>query len=683
MKTNWPLLLSVCTFLAGTGGALRAQSADLLTDLVSYWPLDEIIGTKTPDKVNGYDLTVQNITALDLTPGQKGNGIRFDRTRAMIASRTNLPAEDLPVGKLPSYTIALWTKSLSTAPANQNSLCFFSEGNTTTDTPFNSLRTDNRVGANQQNASLLFAARPNAGGSAILARTAGLPLDGVDWHHIAFVQTDAGDGTATRKFYLDGVEDLGATGTGFPIKAIGEAYTMNATAIGGLRRSSSGSYITADIDEVAVWKRALTAVEVLDLKINGLPPIGPPPDPLLINSFSADFPRVTAGRPVTLSWDVTRDGTITIDPAPGNVTGVSTFGVGSAIVTPTQDTTYTLTLTRGMEPPVTAGFTVNLLPDVAAGWDLLDTFQFRNPGLLNTQYPWRAGQWQVQNEGATGNRVSSPNPAESAIGLPLASRRLPLNGRATLFSRFLIPITSTGDIHLVFGLSDKTVRFGSDWLTNNGPVVRLFRTAGGPAVLQARDGPGSAWTDAALSLSPGTPYNIWIDIENADGVGDRYSVHAGPVGAARTTVFENFLSDRLTTEVPFLGFPTEDLTSLVLATPAAGQSSPVFCDDFFLSTGSAYNPTEPVPSSLTFTAPPADFAISAVLFLPETGDLLLRWNSQPGTTYQIEKSSTPAEALSWNPVQTGLPSAGAETETTLTVPAGERSLYFYRVRRTP
>lgn len=678
MKTNRPLLLlaTALSLAPGCASSLQAQNAALLNDLVSYWPMDELTGNKTPDKKSGYELTLQNVTATDFVAGKKGNALRFDRTRSMMASRISPLDEDLPVGKQASCTVAFWVVANS---SGQNSLCFFAEGNPATDSPFTSIRTDNRV-AGGQNACVLTAFRPTAGGNAIINRSAALPLDGVDWHHVALVQSDAGDGTAMRTLYIDGVEDLSSTGTGLPIKGAAETYSLTTTALGGLHRSTKSSYVSADLDEVAVWKRALSAAEIVDLRDNGLPAITPPPPPLVINSFSGDFTQVASGRPLTLSWDVSATGLITIDPAPGNVTPLSSFGVGKVVVTPTEDTIYTLTLTRGNEPPLTRTVSVTLLTDVAAGWDVLDTFQNRTPGVMGGQYPWLSSLWQVQAEGSTGNLIARTNPAESVIGLPLGSRGVEVGSKATLFSRFLIPTTGVADINLIFGLSDKTVRFGSDWLTNNGPVVRIFRTGGGNPQLQARNGELSEWQDAPLSLIPGTPYNIWIDIENVEGPADLFSVHLGAVGSARTTVFNGHLSDRRDVEVPFLGFPVPVLNSLVLATSVAAANAPVFQDDFFLSTGNAFNATEPVTSRLTYVAPPAPLEILETNFNVNNGDLLLRWSSVAGANYAIEKANDPT-IDPWTVVDTVIPATGDSTQWLFSVPADERKLYFYRVRR--
>ena len=44
--------LAISTFALG----LAVSQAQLSDGLVSYWPLDEVQGSKTPDLVSGYDM---------------------------------------------------------------------------------------------------------------------------------------------------------------------------------------------------------------------------------------------------------------------------------------------------------------------------------------------------------------------------------------------------------------------------------------------------------------------------------------------------------------------------------------------------------------------------------------------------------------------------------------------------
>ena len=85
-----------------------AQGQSLKTDLVAYWPLDIIQGTKTPDLKNGYDMDLVNLTAADLVPGRKGTCFSFTNSRQTLLKRTNVAGENLPVTNKPSFTVSFW-----------------------------------------------------------------------------------------------------------------------------------------------------------------------------------------------------------------------------------------------------------------------------------------------------------------------------------------------------------------------------------------------------------------------------------------------------------------------------------------------------------------------------------------------------------------------------------------------
>lgn len=88
--------------------SIHNASAELIDDLVSYWPLDEIQGTKTPDLVSGYDMDIQNLVDSDVVEGRFGNAFSFDNTRNTLLSRIHEADEDLPANKHESFTISMF-----------------------------------------------------------------------------------------------------------------------------------------------------------------------------------------------------------------------------------------------------------------------------------------------------------------------------------------------------------------------------------------------------------------------------------------------------------------------------------------------------------------------------------------------------------------------------------------------
>jgi hypothetical protein len=117
------------------------------------------------------------------------------------------------------------------------------------------------------------------------------------------------------------------------------------------------------------------------------------------------------------------------------------------------------------------------------------------------------------------------------------------------------------------------------------------------------------------------------------------------------------------------------LDTLILAVPATARSGAVLMDDFFLSTGNAFNDTEPVPSSLP---PPPVFAITSITYNPAAQVITLRWRSKPGEIYTIEESNALGGQAVWFPIWTDWPSAGTETDF-IVFPSGSPT--FYRIVR--
>ena len=54
---------------AASGSQALGQIDD---GLISYWPLDEVQGTKTPDLISFYDMELVNLTSDDLVDGKHG-----------------------------------------------------------------------------------------------------------------------------------------------------------------------------------------------------------------------------------------------------------------------------------------------------------------------------------------------------------------------------------------------------------------------------------------------------------------------------------------------------------------------------------------------------------------------------------------------------------------------------------
>ena len=245
-KTSRGLWLACATAVAFCLG--QPVKAEISDGLVSYWPLDEIVGNKAPDLVSGYDLELANLSADDLIDGRVGRAFRFDNTRETLLYRVHRLGERLPINQHPALTISFWANVKGTGLTD---LRMFSESSNRDNDPLFGIGTAN----NANNDTVDFYFRQSGWVDVNHLRTMGEPLDGT-WHHLTFVQQEDG----TRAFYIDGVED----GVVIPAKEPGD-WRFNITTLGGILRADPSHWLTGAIDEVAVWSRPLTADEILAL----------------------------------------------------------------------------------------------------------------------------------------------------------------------------------------------------------------------------------------------------------------------------------------------------------------------------------------------------------------------------------------------------------------------------------
>ena len=228
-------------------------NAQLRDGLVAYWPLDGISGETAPDVVGGYNMELTNMDDSNVVEGKVGNAFSFSSGDQTLLSRTHEEGDDLPINKHESFTVSFWAKIQGNG---QNDLRVFSESNTGgNNTPLFNLGTRNN-GSDGTVDIYIRGIGPTVGHIFTEAE----PFDD-EWSHVVFVQEDL-----ERKIYVDGELDS------LEIAARAEGdWDLNATSIGGIIRGSASHWVTGLIDEVALWKRALSESEVSDLNANGVP----------------------------------------------------------------------------------------------------------------------------------------------------------------------------------------------------------------------------------------------------------------------------------------------------------------------------------------------------------------------------------------------------------------------------
>ena len=650
---------------------LASLFPSLANGLIAHWPLDEVQGTKTPELINGYDMELTNLTADDVVEGRIGNAFSFSNEKQTLLSRVHDAADQLPANKYDSFTISMWSKVDGNG---QNDLRLFSEANTGNSNPLFNIGTAN----NGASGSIDFYIRQSGWPTVNHIHSTAEPYDG-EWHHVVFVQEDG-----ERRVYVDGELDdveLVAKPEG--------TFNINDTTIGGILRSSASHWVTGLIDDVAIWKRALSDDEVGSLFANGVPTGMKKKLPLEIRSFDADFPAVAAGGKATLNWDASADATLYIEPKSllhpkyrndGIVNSVSEFGVGLIEVTVKESTTFTLKAVRGNET-VEGTVTVEVVSGVGDGWALLDNFESRALGSINGQGGWQNPVGSAIVVDADGNKALGFDGQNDLNALQLRSLIVPEGEKATVFLRLaaIDDDASDGQVNALFGLTEKPIRFVNDFNNDAGPLVRLTKPDGfNPIALNSRNGVGNEYTIGGSVFDFGGVYNIWIDVENKSNEdGDVYSVYIAEEGQTeREVVFENFVSDRNPAGTVDLGKPKADLMSLLVMSSGlnAGVGNLLF-DDLYISIGKHLD-TVPVASAFAGAAVPEIVLHSSRVSGGGAG-FSFDWNSTAGNIYQVQRQAT--LNAPWQTIADAYPEGGAAGDNTSYTDTGLGASAIYRV----
>ncbi|HOX01982.1 MAG TPA: hypothetical protein P5555_06570 [Candidatus Paceibacterota bacterium] len=613
-------------------------AANLTNGIISYWPLDDVIGPRTVDMVSGYDMNLYNMGATNIVPGRWGNAFQFEGLAETMLTRTHNPGDDLPIVQHPNFTVSLWVQGL----APQTDRRVFSETAVSATQPLWDLGT--HLNGTDDKVDIYIRTDSNTVFTDHRHST-NVAYDGA-WHHLAYVQRDVGNGNMKAQLWIDGVLDPVAIIPGRPISA-------KVTTIGGVFRISPAAAYTGLIDEVATWNRALSPEEIAMLQTTTI--TNPPSriQPLAINSFKADLPAVVSGGTTVLRWDVSKDvNQVILDPI-GDVTSLTSAGIGSRTVTNTAPVNYLLTVHRRTDT-MSATTSVAVVEGVAPGWTLLDNFDTCVPGSLYANGYWNdasgVGAQVVDLDGNPAVRTSTGN---AVAYLNLRDLKVLENQACTLFFRMIPGTNNIMGITNIVGLTDKNQRGYADGITNIGsvlyiaPITNDFFLVTNGWYMGARNGyPGMPIEFVHPALDPATVYNVWIDITNAPVanyfMSDTFSVYVqkdGDTEGGRILLFQDYVSDRdlfLIDDV--LGGIQPNLDKLILLGNNATYSA--WFDDFYLSRG-GYNATVPRPYGFSGQLP----ATMSIQFLD--GKIEIQWTK--GVLQQAPVVTGPWDNVPENP----------------------------------
>lgn len=244
-KSIFVCMIAVAAFLP-----MQMFAAQVTADsLAAYWKLNETSGTSAVDSSgDGKTGTHTNSPTISSdvpsTAFSNARSLSFDGTDDYVSASSPRTTGNA------AFTYALWFKTTNSTDAYRT---LFSEGNSGSSTQtFHIQMPSDGDSLCTTDDSIKVYMNDNSTGQAILCSTAAVN-DGA-WHHVALTS----NGSNSHALYIDGTQvdsDTTAIST----------TTFDAAAIGALRNTTFSQFFPGNIDDVRVYKRALSTGELTDL----------------------------------------------------------------------------------------------------------------------------------------------------------------------------------------------------------------------------------------------------------------------------------------------------------------------------------------------------------------------------------------------------------------------------------
>jgi hypothetical protein len=223
-------------FFAVKSGGSPVAEVMISTDLVAYWKLDEGSGSTTADSTGTFTGTLQNTPTWETLGCKSGNCMSFASASSEYVSIVNDPV----VGDKTKFTVCGWVKT-----TDSNTVTIYGEGRSSTGNPLIKLAVNEDVAGD---VSFQYRDDGFVAGSTV---TIGLSANDGNWHYICGVQ----ESKSSRKLYMDGT--LRATET----STVG-TLTLDRSNIGVFERTTLTNYMNGTLDQIRVYKQALTSGEI-------------------------------------------------------------------------------------------------------------------------------------------------------------------------------------------------------------------------------------------------------------------------------------------------------------------------------------------------------------------------------------------------------------------------------------
>jgi hypothetical protein len=392
----------------------------------------------------------------------------------------------------------------------------------------------------------------------------------------------------------------------------------------------------------------------------------------LITNYGSSLPSPFSGQPVTLSWVVDPDATISINQGIGSVGAMTVAGVGSLTLTPplvaaATSVEYVLTVTKGANV-ATRSATINIQPPPTT---FMDNFfdDFLGDSLDVANWNHRGGKtYTVANSRINweGNGANWDNGEVTSLNV----YPLPPTGKTTTITWNLGPATAV------------TTQSSTNALRPQFGIVSAFEPNGG-----------------SLQQWPNTTGGIWMDITDMstaklDGV-------SGRIGVANDQKRNESDPPQVSSvDIPDWNWTT-DSHSISLAVTQEGYAwfnglSPLYSGEWAASSvdtelskgfrvmfmagnwDGGRGPMSLESISVSNGAAPAavNFVIGTVTHDPALDRTVVSFNSEATVNYALDASPSLTTGT-WNEVATGVATGNT---TTLTHTTATTTKLFYRVR---
>lgn len=234
MATTWTNILKVNN-TAWTNIMNTVQQSTAISGIVAYYKLD----TGSTSSVGSFTGTD---TSMTYTSGKISNAGTFNGT----TSKINLPVLGVSGGV--ARSISFWVKTTA------NGGGIYSSGPAVADQAFAV-----SVGSSGINNGTIDVSSFNGTG----VRSSALVNDNI-WHYVVVTYNGGAMNSTNCLIYVDGALTSSVGGSGVTNGSQNTNYAIGYWAL------TSGFYFTGQIDEMGIWNRVLTTVEVADLYSGGV-----------------------------------------------------------------------------------------------------------------------------------------------------------------------------------------------------------------------------------------------------------------------------------------------------------------------------------------------------------------------------------------------------------------------------